>query len=508
MAVRFDASGDILTRTTNLPSITSYTLMCWFYRVAGNGTTSYEALFSYGTSTHYSLYVNNNASVGTFAVTEWTADYTGSAISTAVWYHLAMTCAGTGASQLLGYMNGVLNITGNAASITGTTLQLNAGPSAGSEWISGRVQGVKVYSAVLTAAEIAQEMRSVRPVRTANLNGWYPFLSSADVIDYSGNGNNWTVAGTLTTEDNAPVAWGSQPLRRVYVVGGGQLYTATLAGTFTPSGSLVKVVNKVLQGNTTPVGSVSKRVGKVLSGAVAISGVLRKTVNKGLSGSVTPTGVVSVALRKAVSLAGSVSPVGVVVKRVDKVFSGAVVPVGSVVKVVSKSFAGSVALTGVLVKQVNKILSGAVNGVGTLTSNIISGGGQLYTATLSGAVGLSGALTKQVNKVLAGTVTPVGVMSKVVGKILQGSVVISGSLVKSVRKVLSGVVTPIGSVSKVVGKSFVGVVTPVGTLTRSYIRQIVLSGVITPVGALVSSVIAGGGVVLRIMYPLFRRKRR
>jgi hypothetical protein len=484
-------------------------MMGWVYRVGANGVVNYETFLSLGHSTsEYAIYINNSTTAGSWALTEWTTDYVGSTLATATWYHLAITVNGTGAGGMLGYMNGVLDITGNAISITPTGMRISGGTAGTGEWANMRTAGVKIYSAVFTQSEIVTEMWSLMPVRLANLNGWYPFFTNTDVVDHSSNLNNWTVAGTLTTEAGPPVPWSLHNQIWSIPASGGAVYTATLAGACTPSGSLVKIVNKVLQGNTTPVGSMSKRVGKVLSGAVALSGGLRKTVNKVLSGSVTPAGVLSVALRRAVSLAGALNPIGAVVKRVDKVFSGAAVPVGSITKRVDKIFSASLTLSGQLVKQVNKILAGTVNSVGGLTSNVISGGGQVYTATLSGAVGLSGALTKQVNKVLVGAVTPVGVVSKVVGRVLQGSVGVSGVVVKRVSKVFSGVVTPIGSVSKVVSKSFTGVVTPVGVLTKSYIRSIVLSGVVTPVGALVSSVIAGSGVVLRTMYPLFRRKRR
>jgi hypothetical protein len=473
-------------------------------------TNANATFIKYGVSDSSTAYLLGTQADGTtFNIYNTATDAPGTALTVGTWYHCAMTIAGTGAGQVLGYLNGVLDMTQTGSpGPTNTQICIGAYSTTGSERLNGCAAALKFYTGVFTAAEIAIEMCQYMPFRTAGLVMWSPLLSAADAtVNYAGTGV-WTVSGTLTTENGPPIPWSLHSSVWNVAVSGGTVYTATLAGAFTPSGALVKVVNKVLQGNTTPVGSVSKRVGKVLSGAVTLSGVLRKTVNKVLSGSVTPIGVLSVALRKAVSLAGALNPIGAVVKRVDKVLSGAVVPVGALTKQVSKVLAGGVALTGVLVKQVSKVLAGIINPIGTLSSNVISGGGQLYTATLSGAVGLSGALTKQINKVLAGTITPVGTVSKVVGKVVSGSVGVSGGVVKGVNKVLSGVVTPIGSVGKMVGKSFSGVVTPVGTLTRSYIRSIVLSGVVTPVGALVSSVIAGSGVVLRTMYPLFRRKRR
>lgn len=215
MSVRFDANTDKLTRTTLLPSITSFSIMAWIYRTTTGGG-DHEAVFSYGSGTsNYAAYVRSGPSSALFSVTDWVTDFTGSAIVDATWYHLAMTVAGTGAGQLLGYMNGVLNCTGNGASITGSTLQCCNGPAGGTqEWYNGRMAAVKVYSAVLTANEIANEMRQYLPVRTANLNCWSPLLLSTDVKDFSGAGATWTVGGTLATEDGPPIPWSRIPLRQ------------------------------------------------------------------------------------------------------------------------------------------------------------------------------------------------------------------------------------------------------------------------------------------------------
>jgi hypothetical protein len=248
---------------------------------------------------------------------------------------------------------------------------------------SGALADVKSWLRPLTVREVQLEMQQQVPLSFDRLHGaWVLSQNTAPCGKVAGVANV-TPAGTVTRVAGSPVPFMAFRRRVVRAPsGGGTVYTATVAGVVTPVGVVVKGVNKTLSGVITPVGVVSKGVSKVLSGSVTVSGVVVKRVSKVFAGVVSPVGVVSAALRKAISLAGSVSPVGVVVKRVDKVFSGAVVPVGSIVKVVSKSFVGSVSLTGVLVKQVNKILVGAVNGVGALTSNVISGGGQLYTATL------------------------------------------------------------------------------------------------------------------------------
>jgi hypothetical protein len=63
----------------------------------------------------------------------------------------------------------------------------------------------------LTASEIQQELRAYVPVRTLNLNSWYPLLTQTDVAHY---GPAWTVGGALTTEDGPPIPWSLQQQNR------------------------------------------------------------------------------------------------------------------------------------------------------------------------------------------------------------------------------------------------------------------------------------------------------
>jgi hypothetical protein len=104
----------------------------------------------------------------------------------------------------------VLDIT--AASMPGsvTNAKLWIGNDNDAEFLNGRAAAIKLYDAVLTPAEIVQEMRQYLPARTANNNGWYPlFTTNDDQTDFSGLGRDWTVGGTLATEDGPPIPWKS-----------------------------------------------------------------------------------------------------------------------------------------------------------------------------------------------------------------------------------------------------------------------------------------------------------
>jgi hypothetical protein len=205
-SVRFDSIGDELFRTTNLPTITSFTMMGWF-RFVGD-TNAYSAFLRLGhaTSSHgYNLLrccgggwreldLWNGAGI-------WTVKPT---ITLGTWYHLAVTVSGSGAGQVKTYVNGALALT-SPGNPSATSDRLSIGNDAHEEWLNGNAAAVKIYDAPLTEAEIAAEMNRLTPVRTANLNAWYPLQSGATAgTDFSGNNRTLVQAGTLTTDSAGP----------------------------------------------------------------------------------------------------------------------------------------------------------------------------------------------------------------------------------------------------------------------------------------------------------------
>lgn len=221
MAVRFDNVADSLTRTTNLPSGTAYSLLGWFRLTSDRNT--YTSFFVYGSSGGVCNSVQTGVDGTNLIIWNGSSESFGSSLVVGTWYHLALTSDGT---TTRAYLNGVLNI---STASTAVSAQIWVGNSPDNEPLDGRAAAIKIYSATLSADEILREMRTVRPQRTANLNGWYPLLSGGSrTQDYSGAGNNWTAGGTLADEDGPPVSWGGQ----VLVLPG-----QAAAGTYTGSGS-------------------------------------------------------------------------------------------------------------------------------------------------------------------------------------------------------------------------------------------------------------------------------
>ena len=105
-----------------------------------------------------------------------------------------------------------------------------------------RLTAMKCWQAALTAEEIAAEMRSIRPVRFADLHSWHPAIASvlADALkDFSGNGRHWVATGSPSVQTQTPpVSWGSPVVRIGWPVVTAQYARPTSdvsAGTWTAS---------------------------------------------------------------------------------------------------------------------------------------------------------------------------------------------------------------------------------------------------------------------------------
>lgn len=218
MAIRLDNIADFFSRSASAPSQATLTAMAWVYQVsrpsglgnwfsiAGASDTDYiiAGILTSG-GLNYTESNNSGSDVSD----------TGSVLSLATWYHLAIVRSG---GNLVGYLNGVADTTQSAAAFTSTRFWLGNSQFTTNN-LDGRIAGCLIYEAALTDAEIQQQMRQYAPVRTSNLWAWYPMADNTVAgcaVDYSGNGRNLTTNGTLTLEDGPPVAW-KQGARRIFI---------------------------------------------------------------------------------------------------------------------------------------------------------------------------------------------------------------------------------------------------------------------------------------------------
>lgn len=213
MAVQFPTTAAFYSRTTNLPG-TVWTWGSWIYVSA----TTVQSFFSYAGATN-PVNLGMRGFAEQFKLTGGGSDSNGTTLIVGTWYHAAIVHNGTAGTNLFAYLNGVLDLS-VAAGDPGTPSIIRLGLNNFGDGFSGGMHASKLYTAALTAAELQQEMRSTMPSRTANLNGWSPFLV-AEATDYSGNGNAWTVNGTPITVDGPPVPWRQGRARVIYVPAGG-----------------------------------------------------------------------------------------------------------------------------------------------------------------------------------------------------------------------------------------------------------------------------------------------
>lgn len=383
MAIRCDAAGDGLTRTTNLPSISAWTMMGWFYFVSAPGAATWNTPFMIGINAGggawFGLQIEGASPV--FDIWANGGDAVGSTVlSLNTWYHLALTFDG---NDLIAYLNGVQEAvftTGGTGTVTSQVMKFGHDVETPDEHIDGRMMAIKVWGATLTAAEVLQEMQTILPKRLANLNTFSPCFpgSGERARDLSGVGGNWTEDGTLTDEAPAPISWGASRRRIKFKPSSGTLYFQSCSGGITPSGTLSKQTNRPLTGGITPAGALVKQTIRATAGAITPAGVLLKQLTRALTGGVTPTGALVSQKQKALS--GSISPTGAISKSTQRPLSGSMTPSGTVARSTQRSLSGGVTPSGTLSRLTSRLLSGGI----TLSGSLLSG--LIHTISLVGAI--------------------------------------------------------------------------------------------------------------------------
>ena len=208
MAIRIDTSGgDYLSRTSPFSHNAAYTWMAWirletdinnyghFFHVGG--------AFAYDANTDSVGHDTDGVTLRTGCAGGGTNSFTtGSGLSVGTWYHVALVRAST--ASLATYLDGVSNIT-NTDNVSGRAAVANAFiGSYNSLPMDGRIAHPKMWDTNLSPAEIAAEMLSYTPVKTANLWAYLPCNTGggAQGDDASGNGRHFTINGTITIEDD------------------------------------------------------------------------------------------------------------------------------------------------------------------------------------------------------------------------------------------------------------------------------------------------------------------
>lgn len=231
MSIRFDATTDYIRSTAGALAFTgSWTFMAWVYLTSNGGSGHYSTVWScnQNSSSHYDgIYFYYNGTNINMLIASDNGTYSetsgGTNLSTGTWYHFALVRSSS--SSIVGYLNGVSNLTGPTQVQTGSSTQMDAGthPSFTTDNFDGRIDAIKIFDAALTATQIDTERRYRTPRLVSSVNRWTPCLagSSERLMDYSGQGRNWTAGGTLTDEAQANLNWGAPVLTAPFVAAAG-----------------------------------------------------------------------------------------------------------------------------------------------------------------------------------------------------------------------------------------------------------------------------------------------
>lgn len=195
-----NSGTDRITRTANLPSTTNFSMSVWVKFTSLTATWQYIVMLSDAEATNWlGAVINTN---NRFEVQSSMAGISGdySSISTDTWYYVSASNNGTNAVARIWSATGTLlfTSTANSASFTPTVMDFGNDDYTGGEQITGKLCYGRVWDAVLSQAELEDEMFSETPVRTANLNTAF---NNADGTDESGNGRNWTLTNITTSSD-------------------------------------------------------------------------------------------------------------------------------------------------------------------------------------------------------------------------------------------------------------------------------------------------------------------
>jgi hypothetical protein len=409
MAIRGDAAGDYLLRSSDMPTVEPMTACFWMYiSTDTNALAVFFLVVNAGGTVYQGLRLNTDGT--TLQVITNTNTGTGTNLSTGTWYHVAYTRSG---STHTVYLNGVSDASmSSTISLTPASIAIISNSA---NHLNGRVAHIKIWSGVaLSAADIANEMYSIRPRYLANLHGWWPTFPGATerLADWSGNGRNWTGNGTLADEQEPGIPWGAEVLVCPFTSSGtthqGEAALSG-SGTIAADGDLAAAGEAALSGT----GTIAADPDLAAAGEAALSG----------TGTQAAAGTVAFAGASALSGTGTLAAEAQVLKEGTAALEGT----GTLAAAAIASFAGDAALSGAATIAPAPIASyageSALSGVGTVAaaaSLALPGASALSgTATLAAA----GDVTKAGEAALSGTGTlaAAGIVS------LAGATALSGT---------------------------------------------------------------------------------
>jgi len=233
MAVRLDAAADRLSYSAAAPPAT-ITITAWVYlAVDRNDYSAIARLWTGAFGTVGSWETDSDGTSGPWYFTGGGSIGNSTGFVVGEWRRVALTRTGSTGQLLVATSTGATEVdsgTVGTAIPAGITLG-GRDTSDNTEWFNGRLAYVRVWSSVLTQAEIEAEWASVTPVKTSELWANWPLSDASDLTDTVA-ARTLAVAsgGSLTTEAGPDLG------------GGGGDTTGAVAGSLPgPGGSLHEV---------------------------------------------------------------------------------------------------------------------------------------------------------------------------------------------------------------------------------------------------------------------------
>jgi hypothetical protein len=305
MAGRSDAATDRVS-LASAPSLAAFTVMGWV-KVVNSVSPFFHEIVRFsdaGASSNLILGMTGAAGLTprTYSSGSTSGVVAGTAYTLGQWVFVCSSHNGSAAALYHGATPGSLTkVTGTVTVGTPNQLTLfSRSASDGSEWLDGSLAYVRMYTAVLSDAEIAAESQSATAVRTSGLWAHYP-LAAAALTDTSGNARNLTAGTTALSSDTDPAlgtsftdagtatltttATGTQ-LREAAASGtattalttsGAQVREATQAGTASLSTTATGIqLKEVIRAGTAPIaltatGTAAREAFGALSATLTLS---------------------------------------------------------------------------------------------------------------------------------------------------------------------------------------------------------------------------------------------
>lgn len=277
MAVRFDAASDRVTWTGTAPTPSSgFTVTFWAYVSVDRDdfSTMLRLHASSGATTNLNVAMDSGGVLPCVFTAGGTA--TGpQALTVASWARVAVSVNGTactiyvalGTAGATQSQSGSVGANAAVSPNSGYTLAGRAA-SDSSEWFNGRLAYMRLWSTVLTQAEIEAEWASTTPVRTSLLFAAYPMPDASDLLDHSGNSRHLTAGSTAVTTEDGPAL---TTVVTATVVSTLPPLTASTSGSLSTAGLLAAALPPLavsISGALSAAGSVSADL-PALSVAVA-----------------------------------------------------------------------------------------------------------------------------------------------------------------------------------------------------------------------------------------------